>query len=59
MKYLETLYGEPTHSLREVPGVGHNATGIFSSEIGMKELFGHTSRSSSATAVASQSMSIP
>jgi hypothetical protein len=60
MKYLETLYGEPTHSLREVPGVGHNASGIFSSEIGMKELFGHTSRKSSATAAAaSQSVSVP
>jgi pimeloyl-ACP methyl ester carboxylesterase len=39
MKYLEWLYGEPTHVLYTIPGVGHNATGIFSSEIGMRELF--------------------
>ena len=45
MKYLETLYGEPTHHLFTVPGVGHNASGMFSSEIGMRELFdfSHTS----------------
>jgi hypothetical protein len=39
MKYLETLYGEPVHTLREIPGVGHNASGMFGSEIGMRELF--------------------
>ena len=39
MDYLETLYGEPTHHLYTVPGVGHNASGVFSSEIGMRELF--------------------
>ena len=39
MKYLEDLYGEPTHQLREVPGVGHNASAMFGSEIGLKELF--------------------
>lgn len=39
MKYLENLYGEPTHTLHEVPGVGHNASAIFGSEIGLKELF--------------------
>lgn len=39
MKYLEWLYGEPTHTLHTIPGVGHNATGMFGSEIGMKELF--------------------
>ena len=45
MKYLETLYGEPTHHLFTVPGVGHNASGMFSSETGMRELFdfSHTS----------------
>ena len=40
MKYLEHLYGQPTHTLHEVPGVGHNATAMFGSEIGMQELFG-------------------
>jgi hypothetical protein len=39
MKHLEDIYGEPTHTLFEVPGVGHNASAMFSSEIGMKELF--------------------
>jgi hypothetical protein len=40
MAYLEHLYGQPTHTLHEIPGVGHNASGIFSSEIGMQEIFG-------------------
>jgi hypothetical protein len=39
MKYLENLYGEPTHTLHEIPGVGHNATAMFSSEVGLRELF--------------------
>mmetsp|Transcript_26993 Transcript_26993/g.38698 ORF Transcript_26993/g.38698 Transcript_26993/m.38698 type:complete len:573 (-) Transcript_26993:63-1781(-) len=40
MKYLETLYGQPTHRLYTIPGVGHNASGMFGSEIGMREIFG-------------------
>ncbi len=36
MKYLEDLYGEPVHQLFEVPGIGHNATGMFMSPIGLK-----------------------
>ena len=40
MKYLEDLYGRPTHTLHTIPGVGHNATAMFGSEIGMRELFG-------------------
>jgi hypothetical protein len=40
MMYLEELYGRPTHSLYTIPGIGHDAAGMFSSEIGMKELFG-------------------
>jgi hypothetical protein len=40
MKYLEDLYGEPVHQLFEVPGIGHNATGMFMSPIGLKVLFG-------------------
>ena len=40
MKYLETLYGQPTHALFEVEGVGHNASGMFGSEVGLKQLFG-------------------
>jgi hypothetical protein len=39
MKYLEWLYGEPTHVLYTIPGVGHDATGMFRSDIGMRELF--------------------
>jgi len=39
MKHLQDLYGEPTHQLKEVPGVGHNASAMFGSEIGMKEIF--------------------
>lgn len=41
MAYLQDLYGEPVHQLHEVPGVGHDATGMFGSEIGLKVLFGH------------------
>jgi hypothetical protein len=40
MQYLEKLYGRPTHKLFTIPGVGHNASGMFSSDIGMKEVFG-------------------
>jgi hypothetical protein len=39
MAYLKSLYGKKTHHLYEVPGIGHNAAGMFSSEIGMRELF--------------------
>jgi hypothetical protein len=39
MKYLERLYGKPTHTLHEIPGVGHNATAMFRSQVGMQELF--------------------
>jgi hypothetical protein len=39
MKYLENLYGEATHTLHEIPGMGHNATAMFSSEVGLRELF--------------------
>ena len=41
MKYLQDVYGHPVHELYEVPGVGHNASAIFGSEIGMKELFSY------------------
>jgi hypothetical protein len=40
MKYLETLYGKPTHHLYTINGIGHNASGMFGSKIGMRELFG-------------------
>ena len=39
MQYLQWLYGGPTHILHTIPGVGHNASGIFSSETGMRVLF--------------------
>eukprot|EP00977_Amphora_coffeiformis_P029873 scaffold43195_cov206-Amphora_coffeaeformis.AAC.1 len=39
MQYLEEIYGKPTHSMHVISGVGHNATGIFGSEIGLRELF--------------------
>jgi hypothetical protein len=39
IKYLEWFYGEPTHRIHTIPGVGHNATAMFASEIGMRELF--------------------
>lgn len=39
MKYLEHVYGEKTHVLHVIPGVGHNATGMFGSPIGMLEIF--------------------
>jgi hypothetical protein len=39
MKYLEEVYGEKTHKLHVIPGVGHNATGMFGSPIGLEELF--------------------
>jgi hypothetical protein len=40
MHYLQHLYSKPTHTLYEIPGVGHNATAIFGSDIGMEVLFG-------------------
>ena len=40
MKYLESLYGHPVHKLHTIPGVGHNATAMFGSKIGLEELFG-------------------
>lgn len=52
MAYLEGLYQEPTHVLHEVKGVGHNASGMFSSEIGLKEIFGsHNDRYESSRLV--------
>jgi hypothetical protein len=42
LKYLRSLYGEPIHALIEVPGVGHNASAMFGSRVGMRELFGST-----------------
>jgi hypothetical protein len=39
MKYLEMLYGEPVHRLHTIPGVGHNASAMFSSDIALRELF--------------------
>lgn len=39
-EYLKNVYnGKPTHVFHVIPGVGHNATGIFGSEIGLRELF--------------------
>ena len=40
MNFLEDLYGQPTHHMYTIPGVGHNASGMFSSDIGMREIFG-------------------
>lgn len=40
MSYLENFYGKPTHLLHTIPGVGHNATAMFGSDTGMRELFG-------------------
>lgn len=40
MKFLQQLYSHPTHTLWEIPGVGHNATAIFGSDIGLEVLFG-------------------
>ena len=39
MRYLEDIYGRPVHKLHEIPGVGHNASAMFGSEIGLRELF--------------------
>lgn len=39
MKYLEWFYGKPTHILHTIEGVGHNATGMFSSDTGLHEMF--------------------
>ena len=40
MRYLEDLYGEKTHVLHTIHGVGHNATAMFGSRTGLQELFG-------------------
>ena len=39
MKYLQNLYGESIHTFHMIPNVGHNATGMFGSDIGLRELF--------------------
>jgi hypothetical protein len=39
MRYLEDYYGKPTHELHEIPDVGHDATGMFGSEIGLEVVF--------------------
>lgn len=41
MRYLERLYGKPTHKLHEIKGVGHDAAAMFGSDIGMEEIFGY------------------
>jgi hypothetical protein len=38
-KYLELYYGRPTHVLHDIPGVAHNATAMFGSPVGLRELF--------------------
>lgn len=40
MNHLQQLYSRPTHTLWEVPGVGHDASAMFESEIGLEVLFG-------------------
>ena len=39
IKYLEAYYGAKTHVLHIIPGVGHNATAMFGSSVGLEELF--------------------
>jgi hypothetical protein len=39
VKYLEAYYGTKTHVFHIIPGVGHNATAMFGSSIGMAALF--------------------
>ena len=39
MKYLKLYYGESTHVFHVIKGVGHNATGMFGSSVGLQELF--------------------
>jgi hypothetical protein len=46
MRYLEDLYGQKTHILHTIRGVGHNASAMFGSRIGMKELFGFSEKHS-------------
>jgi hypothetical protein len=39
-KYRELYYGQPTHVLHVIPGVGHNATAMFGSPVAsLQELF--------------------
>uniref|UniRef100_A0A7S3L2J7 Uncharacterized protein n=1 Tax=Amphora coffeiformis TaxID=265554 RepID=A0A7S3L2J7_9STRA len=40
MNFLQQLYDRPVHTLWEVPGVGHDATAMFGSDIGLEVLFG-------------------
>lgn len=40
MNFLQQLYSRPTHTLWEVPGVGHDASAMFGSDIGLEVLFG-------------------
>ena len=39
MRYLRSFYGRDVHHLDEVPGVGHNATGMFLHPIGLSHIF--------------------
>lgn len=39
MQFLEDFYGKVTHRHHVIEGVGHNATGMFGSEAGLRELF--------------------
>jgi pimeloyl-ACP methyl ester carboxylesterase len=39
MDYLREIYGNHTHVLHVIDGVGHNATAMFSSTVGLLELF--------------------
>jgi len=39
MTHLEHVYGEETHKLHVIDGVGHSAAGMFGSPLGLQELF--------------------
>jgi hypothetical protein len=39
MRYLHNMYGRKIHELHEIPNVGHDASGMYSSEIGLRTLF--------------------
>ena len=42
MKYLEKIYHRPTHQLHIIPDIGHDATGMFGSDIGLQVIFGQS-----------------
>lgn len=38
-RFLEDFYGRPTHDFAVIDGMGHNATAMFGSKVGLRAIF--------------------